>query len=803
MTYAIQRDKFGRTPQDLIVLGVRECQNHYAALVQQLLVRTEEFDNASWTKNSTTVTANAATAPDGTVTADVVAYNAANDYIYQVDATTVVTSKAFTGSVWLRVAVGPKLVTLIIQNTAATERLIQQITVTTTWTRFVVHKKFSAVPVDNVGFQILRNAGDDVGDLEMWGANITRNPSDLDRDIVFPYVKRVAEAVGTLAVNASRCQAVDAGDGLRCYYSRPSCQDPDNFNSGHPYEGTAALRGFREYRLCRQDGPLALAGENVAPLLDRFDVAGQEIDAKRGVTVNERVKLTCHDDAGPGVWNPTQQQRGALVNTATGQGTFWRRFVTINRNYANPKGYLIHKAGFVETAGTEAEFQQRGRYVMRNIMIRTDDRVEIECTDRLKLTRKDIPAKISQSNTLASTVDASPSSNVLTLVDAGEVSPPAANASSATPDYFVVLEINFDTIWAEKVNVLTRNLVTNQITVQRGRWGTTPQVQGAGAVIREVAEFGTERNDPTGIPLGKNPMDIIPELYRYAGIDAADIDTATFASERDLWLASSIDTATGAESGVLFRRTLLERKSVEDLVREIRSLVMLMVWVGEDQRVTGKLFAPPIPTETITTLDDDSNLVDGSIEIDDSDESRLTRALIAWGLAAGENGDTPEDFNLVQVNIALDEEEDPYYGEQRADVILSQWLRETDLLNPTSLVARIVSRFRHGARIFGLSLEIKDDSVHVGSSVLVRTDKLQKFDGSTYDRLAIVTRKKRRLDGTIEIDATEMPLDRPFFWAPNGLPDYDAATEEQKRYGFYSDTQGLVGARKEPGYVWW
>jgi hypothetical protein len=35
-----------------------------------LLLRSQEFDNASWTKNRATVTANATTAPDGTLTAD-------------------------------------------------------------------------------------------------------------------------------------------------------------------------------------------------------------------------------------------------------------------------------------------------------------------------------------------------------------------------------------------------------------------------------------------------------------------------------------------------------------------------------------------------------------------------------------------------------------------------------------------------------------------------------------------------------------------------------------------------------------
>ena len=38
--------------------------------VTNLVLRSEEFNNAAWTKTSATVTANAATAPNGTLTAD-------------------------------------------------------------------------------------------------------------------------------------------------------------------------------------------------------------------------------------------------------------------------------------------------------------------------------------------------------------------------------------------------------------------------------------------------------------------------------------------------------------------------------------------------------------------------------------------------------------------------------------------------------------------------------------------------------------------------------------------------------------
>ena len=45
-----------------------------------LLVRSQEFDNAAWTKVNSTVTANATTAPDGTTTAEKLVENSATDF---------------------------------------------------------------------------------------------------------------------------------------------------------------------------------------------------------------------------------------------------------------------------------------------------------------------------------------------------------------------------------------------------------------------------------------------------------------------------------------------------------------------------------------------------------------------------------------------------------------------------------------------------------------------------------------------------------------------------------------------------
>lgn len=68
-----------------------------------VLAYSEQFDNAAWIKYQSTVTANAATAPDGLSTADKIVPSTAND-AHAVLVTPTLTAAAYTASVWLKAA---------------------------------------------------------------------------------------------------------------------------------------------------------------------------------------------------------------------------------------------------------------------------------------------------------------------------------------------------------------------------------------------------------------------------------------------------------------------------------------------------------------------------------------------------------------------------------------------------------------------------------------------------------------------------------------------------------------------------
>ena len=834
MSYETKQADILRTRQELIVLGVRDCQNHYAQLQQQYMTRTEEIDHADWVKTGVSVSDNDATAPDGELTADTLTFGADTDRIVNTSGVAADGSHLIQ-SVYLRVASGTQQITMRCGRSGAHSSRV--ITVTDTWRRYVLMTAAIAAGANIFG-QLIRvdASGDDANVMEVWGFNVHKmvgNPVTGDTPNIHPYRKRIEEPVGTVLVNSSRCEAADAGDGNRCYYSRPTCLDPDNFNAGNRWDEfdqyfvhyTASIaavvtsnitgRGIREYRFCRQGRALAVPGGDVWPMLRKMTSATQEIDPEQSVTVNERMTFEFEDDADPPLWNQRQSVEGALVNTATGNGTFWLRFKAIYRNYSNPECYINRKVGFVEVNGTEDEYETRGRFLIRDVETQSE-RVKVIAGDRLKLTKEELPKTISDTNVLVAAI--SDTATTLEVINASELTEPSP-AAATSPVYKTIIEVNPGETNAEKMNVITRDKDTDLITVQRARWGTgfqdgpkgTGFAHAAGSPFREVYEFGTERpNQPYLPPLPINPMDAFVEMYRYAGIEGTEIDTS-FATERDAWYPSTINTNSNESSGALVRRTVTESTEIEEMITELRALILVMIWVSEDQKIKCKALAPPVPSASPTELTDDANIVEGTVRTDDNDEDRLTRVLIAWDKPPAPPGQTesqggkPTDFNLVRIEVDVDSEERELYGDKRLRVILTPWLQGiTDSIHPRYFTQHIVSRFRHGARRFSGQLEIKDDDLELGSEVMINSRYIQDIHGNNLQSSGVIVMKAPVGDNRIRVSVEETGLAHRYaFYATTGYADYDAATAEQLKRGYLSNARGFLGTPEVAGYYYW
>lgn len=96
---AVNEPRFDYDPSTLAARGLLIEEQR-----TNLVTYSERFDNAAWTKNFITVTANAIAAPDGTVTADKIAANTTTGIDHSVDQTVATSTSTSTFSVYAKAA---------------------------------------------------------------------------------------------------------------------------------------------------------------------------------------------------------------------------------------------------------------------------------------------------------------------------------------------------------------------------------------------------------------------------------------------------------------------------------------------------------------------------------------------------------------------------------------------------------------------------------------------------------------------------------------------------------------------------
>ena len=132
-----------------------------------LLTYSEDFTNAAWSKTNTTVTPNAVAAPDGTMTADLLAVSTSGDWrILQTNPTD---DTGYTFRVWLRTVSGEGTAGIRIFNGATFEDTLCD--VNESWTLFEV----SHLGTNQNCYIDSRVSGANLTQLYAWGAHLYRS----------------------------------------------------------------------------------------------------------------------------------------------------------------------------------------------------------------------------------------------------------------------------------------------------------------------------------------------------------------------------------------------------------------------------------------------------------------------------------------------------------------------------------------------------------------------------------------------------------------------------------------------------
>lgn len=533
--------------------------------------------------------------------------------------------------------------------------------------------------------------------------------------------------------------------GTPCYNTYPTCK----------YKG-AFLRTEKVFEFSSNAAPLPWPGPR--PYLKEVRYLATEI--KDSLTVNGRVTLSLLDepDGDVGI-DPYVLQRASV------QGTYFRKLLARNKNY---KGRMVRVyEGFL--GETKEQFAKKWAGKIDNITI--DKGVcKIEVVDLLKdLDKTEIPAKLDLKLLVAIDAD----DTELTLAPSDDIAKLAATGYIRLGD--------------EVIEYAAIDTPTNRLTgLTREAFGTTAALHSAKDKVQPCIYFP---------PI--NPFDLLTDLLKvHGGLAAEDVDSAEIDYWRD-W--------PGGE--VPFTALLTESVKLKKLYFEILDLIDCKSWVNEDFKVTIRRNLPNEPGRVYRAITDEAHIVADSAGVDLNDKSRLTRIILEWDRAvlvkeAGEESTSDYARGNVVVDVGAESPEE--YNEQLPKNIASRWLKSAVVQDEVmegfirDLCLRRLMNQRDAQPVLQCRVELKDSDVRTGEYCIVTTDEIVSPDGTpATGRYQVVKRDPRGDDLTLKLQ--KVTDDSVCFIAPDATPAWDAASDEQKEYGFIDDDDGLIDGR--PGYL--
>lgn len=537
----------------------------------------------------------------------------------------------------------------------------------------------------------------------------------------------------------------------------------------------------KDYRYTFKDQPLPIPGDPARPYVKSLSYLAQEILPADAVNISSKVTVEMYNEidtdfgVDPYRVSPTLRQAPGGSAAVAAKGTYWAKFKARNPHYRNRR--VTIKKGFLGL--TESEYRTDYVGVLENIEVAGDGVVRVAVKGLLTLTDVDLPKKTD--GRLAAAMSSGDSTFSLigyTGVDRSIIPIVSQYAASG------YLKIDTEILQYTGRTLDTTTGITTFTGVTRGRFqgdlwsGATTHA--LDAAVQQVEVFDSI-----------NPIDLIQTLLNRAGITNADIDTDTFTAERDTWF-----------NGILVRAVLHEPKKVKDYLAELRAETLTVLWEGDDQKIKIRSMNPNLPGQAYRRIKDVENIVFRSRALNDHEEKRATRCAVYYDINPGKSGGSREDFARVVVVIDADAESSKEYKETKArEPIFSRWIRSnvTGDSYARILAARIIRRFRDGAKEITFDIELKDDGLKAGDIFELESNRIVDADGNPRVVRYMVTKKERIGLGRFRIRAIDTKLKgRYFFVQPTGTPNYLSATEAQRERGFISSATAVMSNGDDP-----
>ena len=559
------------------------------------------------------------------------------------------------------------------------------------------------------------------------------------------------------------CTAADAGDNARCWYSFLTCQDPANYN-----------KTTKTYYFCLNTQPWLIPATQAWPLLSNIVTIPQEVKSRKLFVWPEEVKITMMLDALPPA--PDHDKGDGFYNT-TKVGEFFHNLFTRNRNY--PQRAVRIKRGFADPAMGLSDFLRVGpEYLLKEVNFTTDTCMITAESPLAKLNRSKAPWKVSTGNVITDSGGINAAVTTVNMSDGAEFPDPADYSRNT-----IYIEI-------ESEICVVSSITANALTIIRGQNGTTAATHAEGVQVSHMCIFGTDNG--TSAATVRNIIEVLQDLMEWAGVASGDVDTATF---------NKVKAGVWPSTDVL--RELRQPKTCAKMLQELKENRSIIIFLDELGKWNCDAMVPDAASDTIT----DDHIVSNTLRYTEDEEERYTRVTIWYAPSVDDPGKEPKNYSKGVQSINATLEGANYFGASKEKEIVDPWL-DTNTLKAKVHVQgrRVLALAKFGLREVKFQVEVKDGEYNVGDQVFISSREITDIYGNYDIRPIYIMGRKEVGRSAIEYRGRDMNYGsgRLFKIGPDTMADdYDSATDTDKQYGYWGDSDNRVGDSFEDGYYYW
>jgi len=527
----------------------------------------------------------------------------------------------------------------------------------------------------------------------------------------------------------SPCTASEAAGG-ECYNRYKHCQDKPNYN-----------KTIKTLRFCQSRANLPLEIDAIPCVIGKPNLAPQKLDPGKGLghraTITVNLQDFPHHDRGV---DPYVSTRTYDVN----QGTYWLKFLARNHYL---KGRIVRvRSGYLTTPFSWSNFDTH-TYVI--------DQFDPQ-NDQVVLKAHDVLSLVSDSAKKYPDV----TENVTLMNELLETE--STQVELYNPDGFVVPASGQMRFGREVIAFGSRSGDTLQ-SITRGYHDTDIKKHKEGASGQLCVEF----NDV-------NVIDVLQTLLLHVGILPSHIPYTDWAAEKSIWL-----------SGYNLTRLISKPVSVKSLVKSITKTCLVNIWWHDaSQNIKLKATAPTFLNIPVPVYTEETHFKGNSVKPKKLTNQQVTRLIIYYDQVDPTESDDPSNYNGHHLVLDPNVESQNEFNLVKTQVIYAPWFGSNGGLAIT-LGSRINSRYSEPPLSIEFQIDAKDRNLVLGDDIMIETKRVQDVTGANAQTRVQVISLREIVPGSVfsvvALQSTFNAFARYGFIAPNTVPDYSSATEEERQ----------------------